>query len=220
MSNTQEDDYLDEDKPFRKPINAQNFCLISMLTPNVFPEEKRSQFKDQKILGIKIRGTFEKYEDAKERCDYLIKRDKYHNIFVGEVGKWLPFDVDMSELKTQDDVVYREKELNTYMKAYKESLDEETLKETARKDKDLENSKVVTGQVKMTGNDIIADDEDIEDVENNKESEFSNQKSVEEKINSTHKEKEELEEKLKTNEEQLESFAEQIKEMKSMFSSL
>jgi hypothetical protein len=30
-----------------------------MLTPNCFPEDKREQYKDQKILGVKIRGVFE-----------------------------------------------------------------------------------------------------------------------------------------------------------------
>lgn len=142
-----EEDYLDEDKPLKQTVKKQNFCVISMLTPNSFPESKRSQYQDQKILGIKVRGVFETYEDAKARCDALQKLDKYHNIFVGEVGKWLPFNVDISTMHTEDDPVYREQALNQYMKAYKDSLKEEEVDEQERKEQILKtnNAKVVTG---------------------------------------------------------------------------
>mgnify|MGYP001071983810 CR=1 FL=1 len=143
-----EEDYLDEDKPFKQTVKKQNFCVISMLTPNSFPESKRAQYQDQKILGVKIRGVFETYEEAKARCDTLQKLDKYHNIFVGEVGKWLPFNVDIATMETDDDPVYREQALNQYMKAYKDSLKEEEVEEQERKEQTLKanNAKVVTGQ--------------------------------------------------------------------------
>lgn len=143
-----EEDYLDEDKPFKELVKRQNFCVISMLTPNSFPESKREQYGDQKILGIKVRGVFETYEGAKARCDALQKMDKYHNIFVGEVGKWLPFNVDIANMETEEDPVYREQALNQYMKAYKDSLKEEEVEEQERKEQTLKgnNAKVVTGQ--------------------------------------------------------------------------
>lgn len=140
-----DEDYLDEDKPFRHMVKKQNFCVLSMLTPNAFPEAKREQYKDQKILGVKVRGVFENYEDARKHAEQLQKLDKFHNIFVGEVGKWLPFDVDISKAETDDDPVYREKSLNTYMKAYKDSLKEEEVEEKQRKDEALKGAKVVTG---------------------------------------------------------------------------
>lgn len=142
-----EEDNLDEDKPFKQLVKKQNFCVISMLTPNSFPESKRAQYADQKILGIKIRGVFENYTEAKARCDFLQKMDKYHNIFVGEIGKWLPFNVDIATMETDDDPVYREQALNQYMKAYKDSLKEEEVEEQERKDQTLKanNAKVVTG---------------------------------------------------------------------------
>jgi hypothetical protein len=141
-----DEDFLDEDKPFSQLVKKQNFCVISMLTPNAFPETKREQYKDQKILGVKVRGVFETYEQAKARCEQLQKLDKFHNIFVGEVGKWLPFNVDISTMQTEDDPVYREKSLNTYMKAYKDSLKEEEVEEKQRKDEALKGAKIVTGQ--------------------------------------------------------------------------
>ncbi len=140
------EDYLDEDKPFSQLVKKQNFCVLSMLTPNSFPEDKRDQYKDQKILGVKIRGVFETYDQAKARCEQLQKLDKFHNIFVGEIGKWLPFNVDISTMQTEDDPVYREKSLNTYMKAYKDSLKEEEVTEKQRKEEQLKGAKVVTGK--------------------------------------------------------------------------
>ena len=47
MSETTED-YLDEDKV----IKGQNFVCLSFLTPLSFPEDKREQYKNQKILGL------------------------------------------------------------------------------------------------------------------------------------------------------------------------
>jgi len=142
-----EEDYLDEDKPLKQLVKKQNYCVLSMLTPNAFPETKREQYKDQKILGIKIRGVFETYEDAKVHADRLQKQDKFHNVFVGEVGKWLPFDVDIATMQTEDDPVYREQALNQYMKAYKDCLKEEEIEEKDRKEQTLKanNANVVTG---------------------------------------------------------------------------
>ncbi len=146
MSNFKDEDHLDEDKPFVQLVKKQNFCVLSMLTPRAFPENKREEFKDQKILGVKVRGVFETYEQAKARAELLQKVDKLHNVFVGEVGKWLPFDVDISNMQTEEDPVYREKSLNTYMKAYKDALKEEEVSEKERKDEKLKGAKVVTGQ--------------------------------------------------------------------------
>ena len=142
-----EEDYLDEDKPFKQVVKKQNFCVMSMLTPNSFPESKREKYGDQKILGIKVRGVFETYDDAKTRAEQLQKQDKHHNIFVGEIGKWLPFNVDIASMETEDDPVYREQALNQYMKAYKDSLKEEEIEEKERKEQTLKanNAKVVTG---------------------------------------------------------------------------
>jgi hypothetical protein len=137
------EDYLDEDKPLRHNVKRQNWCVISMLTPNSFPVSKRSQFKDQKILGIKFRGVYDEYSEATARAEQLQKNDKYHNVFVGEIGKWLPFDVDASNMGSEDQV-YREKSLNKYMKSYKEALHEEEVEEKERKENMLKDATVVT----------------------------------------------------------------------------
>jgi hypothetical protein len=222
MSQQQEEDYLDEDKPFKKPIKHQKFCVISMLTPNCFPESKREDFKDQKVLGVKVRGAFETYEDAKERAKTLQQHDKYHNIFVGEIGKWLPFDVDISTLDTQDDPVYREKSLNSYMKAYKDCLEEDTQEQKQRKDSKLEGLSVVTGK---TG---LKDENNSEEVSNmandsttNEEEPLVETKStVDDKINETMNEKEELQKQVNESNMELDSLKNQLDELKNMFADL
>jgi hypothetical protein len=139
------EDYLDEDKPLRHSVKKQNWCVISMLTPNCFPENKREEYKDQKILGIKFRGVYEEYAEASARAEQLQKVDKFHHVFVGEIGKWLPFDVDVSNMGSEDQV-YREKSLNKYMKSYKEALHEEQVDEKQRKEEMLQGANVVTGK--------------------------------------------------------------------------
>jgi hypothetical protein len=62
--------------------------------------------------GIKIRGSFPTEEEAKLRAQMLNEKDKTHNIYVGEVGKWIPFNPDA--FKTGK-VVYAEEELNAIM---------------------------------------------------------------------------------------------------------
>lgn len=145
------EDFLDEDKPLRHAVKKQNWCVISMLTPNCFPENKREQYKDQKILGLKFRGVYEEYEQASARAEQLQKIDKFHNVFVGEIGKWLPFDVDVSNMGSEDQV-YREKSLNKYMKSYKEALHDEETTEKQRKSELLQGANVVTGKHSATVN--------------------------------------------------------------------
>lgn len=131
-------DYLDEDKP----IKGQQFACLSMLTPNSFPESQREQYANQSILGLKVRGVYATIEEARTRAQQIQKLDKYHNVFVGEVGKWLPFDSDISKM-SESDPVYREQELNKYMKAYKDALSSESQEEKKRKEEMLKGMSVV-----------------------------------------------------------------------------
>lgn len=70
------------------------------------------------VRGVKIRGTYNSHDEAVARSKKLQRIDTLHNIFVGEVGKWLPWDPEPSKIKEQE---YAEDELNTLMKKYKEN---------------------------------------------------------------------------------------------------
>ena len=136
-----EEDHLEEDKP----LKGQSFACLSFLTHLSFPEEKRSQYKDQKMVGVKVRGVYKSFEEADARAKQLQKIDKRHHVFVGEVGKWLPFDADTSNMEPEQQV-YREQQLNQYMKTYYDTLKEDDELEAVRKEEMLKGANVVTGK--------------------------------------------------------------------------
>jgi hypothetical protein len=70
------------------------------------------------VRGLKIRGVYASQEEAVARSKKLQRQDTLHNIFVGEVGKWLPWDPEPSDVKEQE---YAEDQLNSLMKKYKEN---------------------------------------------------------------------------------------------------
>jgi hypothetical protein len=72
------------------------------------------------VRGVKIRGAYGSLDEAKARAEKLKIRDGDHNIWVGEVGAWLPFADNPDELENQE---YAESALNTLMKSYKENID-------------------------------------------------------------------------------------------------
>lgn len=64
------------------------------------------------VRGIKIRGSFNTQEEAELRAKNLRELDSSHDVFVGQVGMWMPFDPDA--YKTGN-VQYLENELNDLM---------------------------------------------------------------------------------------------------------
>lgn len=44
--------------------------------------------------GVKVRGSFESQQEAEMRCKMLREIDPSHDIFVGPVGMWMPWDPD------------------------------------------------------------------------------------------------------------------------------
>jgi hypothetical protein len=86
--------------------------------------------------GIKIRGVFPTQEEAELRCKLLREADPYHDILVGPVGMWMPWD---PEAYKTGRVEYLEEELNELMKeknkneTFAKNVFEQRLKETKQK---------------------------------------------------------------------------------------
>lgn len=101
------------------------------------------------VRGLKIRGAYSTKEEAESRAKKLQKMDADHNIFVGQVGKWLPWDPAPSAIADQE---YAEEQLNTLMKKYKENEEarEQFHKEQRERAKKPNAKNVVT----MPGQDI------------------------------------------------------------------
>lgn len=109
-------DHLTEDTAFL-PKNQKYVC-ISFLTPT-----KEEQVT---LSGIKIRGVFATYEDACNHAKKIQSYDEYHNVFVGEMGKWLAFDPN-PESEYVKDAEYANQKLNSIMKNYKENQEKSKL---------------------------------------------------------------------------------------------
>ena len=73
------------------------------------------------VRGLKVRGVFGNPKEAELKAKKLQQKDKYHNILVGDVGKWLPWDPASHEVADQD---YNNDQLNSLMKKYKENEDD------------------------------------------------------------------------------------------------
>ena len=73
------------------------------------------------VRGVKVRGVYDTKREADVRAKVLQRQDKHHNVFVGQVGYWLPWDPSTEDIKDQE---YQEDQLNQLMKKYNENADE------------------------------------------------------------------------------------------------
>jgi hypothetical protein len=69
---------------------------------------KEHQFQTS-VRGLKVRGVFSTQEEAEMKCKTLREYDPNHDIFVGPVGIWIPWDPDA--YKTGK-IEFMEEELN------------------------------------------------------------------------------------------------------------
>ena len=95
------------------------------------------QYKFQtNVRGLKIRGVYPTQEEAELRCKMLREIDPSHDIMVGPVGLWLPFE---PEAYKTGRVEYLEEELNQLMhekqknEANAKTTFEQRVKETKQK---------------------------------------------------------------------------------------
>lgn len=86
------------------------------------------------VRGLKVRGTYDTRREAEVRAEVLRRKDPNFNVFVGQVGYWLPWDPEPHQINEQVD---QEQQLNELVKRYqenKERVDEEFQR---RKDESL-----------------------------------------------------------------------------------
>lgn len=70
------------------------------------------------IRGLKCRGVYGSYDQATARAQQLHKKDPYFNVYVAEMGAWLPWDPEPEEVTEQQ---YSNDQLNKLMGAYREN---------------------------------------------------------------------------------------------------
>lgn len=93
-------DTLDEDKP----IPGQLFYIASFASPE--------GIMNCGVRGLKIRGIYSTMSEAQNRIEELKKFDKYFDMYIGEVGKWNPWNPGATQVES---VKYRNKKLDKIM---------------------------------------------------------------------------------------------------------
>lgn len=72
------------------------------------------------VRGVKIRGSYPSQEEAELRCKLLREMDPNHDVYVGPVGMWMPWE---PEAYKTGRVEYLEDELNKLMHEKKKNED-------------------------------------------------------------------------------------------------
>lgn len=70
------------------------------------------------VRGVKIRGTYSSLKEAQVRAKRLQKLDPNFNVYVGQVGFWLPWDPSSDNVENQE---YANSELNELVHKYNEN---------------------------------------------------------------------------------------------------
>jgi len=76
------------------------------------------------VRGVKVRGVYSSLKEAQFRATKLQKLDPNFNVYVGQVGYWLPWDPRPDKIEGQE---YAEGELNELVKKYQENQDNKDL---------------------------------------------------------------------------------------------
>jgi len=92
--------------------SSQNFACLS------FFEGKDKDGKN--LMYMRLGGVSDSYDNACQMAKNINQEDNVHNVFVGEVGKWLPIVSNVSKTSSEyvEDVEYANEQLNELMKGY------------------------------------------------------------------------------------------------------
>ena len=125
------------------------------------------------MRGVKVRGVYDTKREADVRAKVLQRQDKQHNVFVGQIGYWLPWDPSLSYMdKVQGE--YLDNDLNTLMQKYNENQEnkdtffQEMVQEKTNTAKDISdkmNNKTDPWLQKINEN--ICDDKTVDDTTTN-----------------------------------------------------
>jgi hypothetical protein len=96
------------------------------------------------VRGLKVRGVFPTQEEAEMKCKKLREMDPHHDIYVGPVGIWIPWDPDAYKTGRME---YMEEQLNALHKAKLEN-EEKAKQEFDRRVKDTK-KKAIEDNIKL-----------------------------------------------------------------------
>ena len=104
---------------FDEPSMQEDFKTFRNLNyANIEDEFHKANDFQTSIRGLKIRGSYSSLDEARARAVKLHKDDPKHNVWVAEIGAWIPLADNPDVIKAQE---YSETQLNTLMKKYHEN---------------------------------------------------------------------------------------------------
>jgi hypothetical protein len=104
---------------------------------------KQNNFQTS-VRGLKVRGSYSTQEEAELRCKLLREVDPNHNVYVGPVGVWMPWE---PEAYKTGRVEYLEDELNQLM--HEKNLNEAKAKQEFEKRIQETKRKAIEENVKL-----------------------------------------------------------------------
>jgi len=110
----------EKDNLFLTTIEDEYKSFIDSKEEDLQKEYSSAHSFQTNTRGIKVRGVFGSQEEAEIKCKMLREIDPNHDVYIGQVGIWMPFH---PEAYKTGRVEYLEKELNELM-AQKKKNDE------------------------------------------------------------------------------------------------
>ena len=148
------------------------------------------------MRGLKVRGVYDSHKEANLRAQVLRRKDPSFNVFVGQVGYWLPWDPECESIPEQE---YQEGQLNELVKKYKENLNNRDSMYDQVKNEKIEKAKREVNAKK----EIIKSQKEVIVPENNDE---ENVKNIEQLRNIVDESDKLYYDNLKKSEEELNNF--------------
>jgi hypothetical protein len=121
-----------------KDLNDQYNFFKSIKQSDIESDFHRDNNFVTSMRGIKVRGVFDTMEEARNRSEFLKKFDDKFNIYIAQVGCWLPWSPNPDSLENQE---YAETQLNTLMKEYKKNMEDKDVVFEKRKETTIATSK-------------------------------------------------------------------------------
>tara|TARA_Y100000385_G_scaffold291294_1_gene368404 strand:+ start:3764 stop:4639 length:876 start_codon:yes stop_codon:yes gene_type:complete len=93
---------------------------------------EKNEYKTS-MRGVKVRGVFNTKEEAENKAKSISRTDSTFNVFVGQVGYWLPWDPCADNVEKE---VFQNEQLNELMEGYeKNNVNREIFYEELKQDK-------------------------------------------------------------------------------------
>ena len=194
-------DYLTEDTLLPE---EQKYVCISFLAD-----------KDKKttVTGVKIRGVFAKYEEASNHAKKIQSTDPHNHVYVGECGKWLPYDPDPNS-KAAGNPEYQNQELNNIMKAQIVNQEKSKIHHEKRKNEMISKNLQQNIMTRKSNKEQLVSEIDKAETDQEKESIQKTLDNIDQEIIKLEEKKKEASDQVKKYEKKLSESSEMSKLMK------